>query len=143
MKKLIILLFLLSLPLIMSAQGFFKPVPKNLFSEPTADRTIKGTSVWLPRPAINLTAVQWNYDKVTKSFNATAFTSIGLGVGYQHFIDTPNGPFNNFGFNCMMLLGENISGAITFSGLGILNFGVTYNLSVKQFGLLTGVQLKF
>ena len=141
MKRLLIVLSFLFIGIGLSAQ-FFKPVPKTLFSE-TADRTIKGTSVWLPRPAINLTAIQWNYDKVTKSFNATAFTSIGLGVGYQHFIDTPDGAFNNFGFNAMMLLGENISGALTFSGLGILNLGVTYNLTMKQFGLLTGVQLKF
>jgi hypothetical protein len=142
-KRLLIVLSFLFIGIGLSAQSFFKPVPKDLFTIETADRTIKGTSVWLPRPAINLTAIQWNYDKVTKSFNATAFTSIGLGVGYQHFIDTPNGPFNNFGFNAMMLLGENISGALTFSGLGILNLGVTYNLTIKQFGLLTGVQLKF
>lgn len=142
MKKLIILLFLL-LPLTVMGQNFFKPIPKTLFSEPTADRTIKGNSIWLARPAVNITAIQWNYDKVTKSFYATAFTSIGLGVGYQHFIDTPDGAFNNFGFNALMLLGENISGAVTFSGLGILNLGVCYNISVKQFGLLTGVSLKF
>lgn len=144
MKKLLLLISFLFILTGLEAQKFFQPIPKDMFSaELTADRTVKGTSVWLPRPAINLTAIQWNYDKATKSFYATVFTSIGLGAGIMHYIDTPDGPFNNYGINAMLLLGENISGALTFSGLGILNLGVCYNITIKQFGLLTGIQLKF
>jgi hypothetical protein len=145
MRKLIITLLVIVSTVTISAQNMFKPVPDDLFSkEPTADMKLKGNSIWLPRPAVTLTAIQWNWDSGT--FHATAFQSVGLGIGWQHFIPTSDAdltPFNNFGFNALMLLGENILGALTFSGLGILNLGVTYNLTIKQFGLLTGVSLKF
>jgi hypothetical protein len=153
MRKLLILFFLL-LPLTVMAQSnlkaFLRPVPNDLFKVvATTDQDVRvnqRTSLWLPRPAATLTAIQWNWDGTAKTFHATAFQSVGLGIGWQHFVptsDTDPTPFNNFGFNALMLLGENISGALTFSGLGILNLGVTYNLTIKQFGLLTGVQLKF
>jgi hypothetical protein len=145
MKKLVLILLLL-IPIGLSAQ-FLKPVPHDLFTvEPTTDRTFRGSSIWLLRPAITVTAIQWNWDKELKQFEASAFQSAGLGVGWQHFIPTsatdPT-PFNNYGANALLLLGTDISGAITFSGLGILNIGLLYNFTQKTPGILTGVQIKF
>ena len=143
MKRLIIIPFIF-ISISLSAQSFFKPVPKNLFEgEPTVDKTFKGNTIVLARPAITISAVQWNWDKENKTFNAAAFQSIGLGAGLMHYVDTPDGPFCNYGANALILLGTDISAALTFSGLGIINVGATYNFSLKTFGLLTGVQVKF
>jgi hypothetical protein len=147
MKKLIILFAIFFVTINLAGQGFFKPVPNDLFSaEQTADRTIKGTSTWLFRPAITVTAVQWNWDKDSKMFNAQAFQSAGLGIGYQHFTTTsatdPT-PFSNYGANLLLLLGTDVSVAGTFTGFGIVNLGVLYNFTQKAPGILCGVQLKF
>jgi hypothetical protein len=141
MKKLLILP-LLFISIGIQAQ-FFKPVRSDLFTNITVDSRVKGSTIILARPAITLNAIQWNWDKEAKSFNANAFQSIGLGAGLMNYIDTPDGPFCNYGVNALILLGTDISAALTFSGLGIINVGVTYNISIKQFGILTGVQIKF
>jgi hypothetical protein len=122
---------------------FFKPVPRDLFSNVTADSRAKGSSIWLPRPSATISAVQWNYDKDAKTFNAIAFQSVGLGVGYQHFIEANGVPYNNYGFNALMLLGTDISAAVTCTALGIINAGICYNITLRQFGVLTGVQIRF
>lgn len=141
--KFTFVLFLL-LSVSVFSQQFFKPVPKDLFTNVTTDRTFKGNSVWFPRPAVTLSAVQWNWDKEAKMFSANAFQSVGLGVGYQYFkMNTDGTPYNLVGINALMLLGTDISAGVTVSGFGILNIGATYNFSQKAFGILTGVQLKF
>jgi len=146
MKRLLIIFTFLFIGIGLSAQ-FFKPVPRDLFSaELSADRTVKGNSVWLLRPAITVTAVQWNWDKESKQFSASAFQSAGMGLGWQHFRPisaTDPTPYTDYGANALLLLGADISGAITFSGLGILNLGVLYNFTQKVPGILAGVQLKF
>jgi len=146
MKKLIIFFAFLFIGIGLSAQ-FFRPVPKDLFSaELSADRTVKGTSVWLLRPAITITAVQWNWDKEAKEFNASAFQSAGMGIGWQHFRPTsatdPT-PYTNYGANILLLLGQDISIAGTFNGLGLINIGCLYNFTLKEPGILLGVQLHF
>jgi hypothetical protein len=133
---------LLFVALTIQAQ-FFKPVRSDLFSNVTADSRAKGSSIWLPRPSATISAVQWNYDKDAKTFNATAFQSVGLGVGYQHFIEANGVPYNNYGFNALMLLGTDISAAVTCTALGIINAGICYNITLRQFGVLTGVQIRF
>jgi hypothetical protein len=123
---------------------FLKPVPKNLFSEVTVDSKAKGNSIWMMRPAITVTAVQWNYKD--GAFSANAFQSAGFGAGWQHFrpvSSTDLTPYNDWGVNGMILLGTDISAAVTVSGLGIINLGVLYNFTQKAPGILTGVQIRF
>ena len=150
MKKLLIIFFL-AIGLSGMAQkplkAFLSPVPNDLFNTiQTIDRDItvdQRSSVWLLRPSFTITAVQWNWDKVAKQFNATAFQSAGIGIGWNHYTEVNGLPFNNYGVNALLLLGTDISAGITFSGLGIFNFGVVYNFNLKQPGLLTGIQIKF
>jgi hypothetical protein len=143
MKRVIVVLSFLFISIGIQAQ-FFRPVAKDMFKgEPTVDRTFRGNTVILARPALSISAVQWNWDKEAKTFNAAAFQSIGLGAGLQHFVDTPDGAFNNYGANAMILLGTDISAAVTVSALNLINVGMTYNFSLKCFGILTGVQVKF
>lgn len=143
MKKFFIIIAVFVLTVQVSGQ-FFRPVPKTLFSEVTVDSKAKGNSIWLFRPAVTLTAVQWNYKD--GMFSANAFQSAGLGVGYQHFVatsETDLTPFNNYGANLLLLLGTDVSVAGTFTGFGILNLGVLYNFTLKVPGILCGVQVKF
>ena len=147
MKKALMVITLAMITIAGFSQGFFKPVDKNLFNK---DRAIK-SDVWLIRPAISITAVQLNWNKVTKSFDASALNQVGLGAGYQHFIEVNGVPFNNFGFNALLLLGADIgetqpatmSVALTGSLFNYVNLGALYSITNKTFGLLTGVTLKF
>jgi len=150
MKKLLIILFL-AIGLSGIAQRpfskFLSPVPNDLFKTvQTIDRDIsvdQKSSVWLLRPSFTITAVQWNWNKDSTQFDAVTFQSAGIGVGWNHYTEVNGLPFNNYGANALLLLGKDISAAVTFSGLGILNFGVVYNFTLKQPGLLTGIQIKF
>ena len=150
MKKLLIILFL-AIGLSGMAQkplkAFLSPVPNDLFkTAQIIDRDIsvdQSSSVWLLRPSFTITAVQWNWDKTAKQFNAVAFQSAGIGIGWNHYTEVNGLPFNNYGANALLLFGTDISAGITFSGLGIFNFGVVYNFNLKQPGLLTGIQIKF
>ena len=150
MKKLI-LLFLLMLPLTGIAQSnlraFWRPVRHDLFPvEVTTDRDITAdqrASLWLPRPAFTITAIKWYYNKELGKFESSNFNSVGVGFGYQHFVATGDGPYNNYGANLLLMLGENICAGLTISGFEILNIGVDYNFTLKRVEYLTGVTLKF
>lgn len=151
MKRLIIILCLAVLSIAGYTQrplkGFLRPVPKDLFGvAQSIDRDMavnQRASVWLPRPAVNLTAIKWQWNKETKSFSATSFNSIGVGIGYQHFTATSDGPLNDYGLNGLLLLGEHICAGITISALGIINVGVDYNFTLRSFEPLTGIVIKF
>jgi hypothetical protein len=155
MKKLIFLLLLL-IPVMGFSQnpfkGFFKPIAATtLEGRYSVGALTTSTGQFLFRPAIAITAVQLNWNKVTKQFDASALNQAGLGIGYQHF-KTDNGViFNDFGFNAIVLLGAdmnnpqpaNVSFALTGSFLQYVNLGCLYNFTGKNFGILTGVTLKF
>jgi hypothetical protein len=152
MKKLIFLL-LLCIPLVGFSQGpfkgFFKPINDNVF--PARYFMQRGENIpgkWLFRPAISITAIQLNWNKTTKQFDASALNQAGLGIGYQHFIDNSGTPYNDFGVNALLLLGADqgngsMSFALTGSFLQYCNVGCLYNFSSQSFGILTGVTLKF
>jgi hypothetical protein len=148
MKKVIFVLILAAFAVSISAQSFFRPVPKNLFTaDQSAAKDLK-SGLWLIRPAIAVTAVQLNWNKTLKQFDASAFNQAGLGVGYQHFIDNNGEVYNNYGFNAILLLGAtdlqpSMSVALTGSFFNYINVGGLYNFTLKSFGILTGVQLKF
>jgi len=153
MKKLITLLFFVILTITGFSQGFFKPVDSEMFKNDKGIRVLAVTQKWEFRPAITISAVQLNWNKGTKQFDASAFNSAGIGVGYQHFVELADGtPFNNFGFNGILLLGADdilnptvptISFAVTGSFLQYVQLGTLYNFTNKSFGILTGVNLKF
>lgn len=156
MKKLIILCFLARLTFAGTLQGqsvrFFAPVPDQLFQiTANSPKALVNPSVWLFRPAIAVTAVQLNWNKDTKSFDAAALNSAGMGIGYQHFIEVNGLPYNNYGLNAILLLGADIGQtepatmaiALTGSFLQFVNIGGLYNITYKSFGILTGVTIKF
>jgi hypothetical protein len=153
MKKLLMVMFLATISLVgISQTGFFKPVPSNLFENKyKVSAEVVTPSVWLFRPSVAITAIQLNWNKATKGFDASALNSAGLGVGYQHYVEVNGVPYNNYGFNILLLLGADIEqkepASVSFAGtvslLEWVNLGVVYNITAKQVGILTGVRLKF
>lgn len=152
MKKLILFLFLTGIFAAGTSQNvsqrFFRPVDNNLFK--TGVKAVN-PSVWLFRPTVAVTAIQLTYNKDSKGFDASALNSAGFGVGYQHFVEVNGLPYNNYGFNGLLLLGadvENIepatvSLALTGSFFTYINVGAIYNFTNKKVGILTGVTFKF
>ena len=158
MKRIVVILILAVLCIAGSSQkpfkGFFKPVPNTLLTvSPNSMRAgvIAPTSKWLFRPVVEVSALQLYYNKDTKSFDATSFTSLGMGVGYQHFIEVNDEIINNWGVNALFLFeaiptettNAGMSGAITVSALKFINLGAGYNFSNKKMFLLTGVTYNF
>jgi hypothetical protein len=135
---------------------FFKPVDKNMFQPKTSFNSFMATpednaTKWLIRPAVSVSAMQLYYDKATKAFNATSFTSIGFGAGYQHFIASDTEPFNDWGVTALILFeavptettSAGISGAITINALRFVNAGLGYNFQNNKVFLLTGITYNF
>ena len=152
MKKPLIILLMVSFLVTVNAQQkqvkFFAPVPTDLF---TTGQKAVNPSVWLLRPTATITAIQLNWNKVTKQFDASAISSAGLGVSYAHYVEANRLPYNNFSVNALLLLGAslentepaNVSLALTGSFMNFVSIGALYNVSNKSFGILTGVLLKF
>jgi len=157
MKKLILLIFLMSIVFMGMAQkpsaSFLRPVPDQLFrNDASINARDLNQSVWLLRPTVGILATRNSYDKIAKQWSTAPLSAAGLGVGYQHFVEMPDGtPFNNFGVNLLLLttvklaeeqqssMGVGLFG--TF--LGFINVGVDYQFGLKNFGIDTGVTVKF
>ena len=146
MKKIIVVFVFLFVTIISQAQ-FFKPVPKDLFkTEKLA--AIENPSVWLFRPVVELTALQFTF---AKPVEVNSLSSLGTGISYQHFIEVDGEPYNNFGVNGLVLFSQNLGGieparlsiAVTVSTLQFVNIGIGYNLGLKQAFVLTGITYNF
>ena len=158
MKKAIILLFLLLITTMGFSQrwqGFFKPVDKDLFNKSFMRGWLyesAGTfsSVWLFRPTISITAMQFIPDKES-GFIVKAFNSMGTGVSYNHYIEQDGLPYSNYGFNLLMLFsydpgGEsaaNLQIAGTVTAFQLVNLGIGYSPQLKKPFILTGVTFTF
>lgn len=163
MKKVVIISMLFLMTIVTMGQskwsGFFKPVTtaNNItFRTAMRNRVEEGfeaegkASVWLFRPVVTLSAVQFTWDVTSKQFNSSAFSSTGMGISYAHYIDVNNAPYNNFGFNLLVLMNtsdtENpasVSLAGTVSALKFVSLGAGYDLGRKVFFMLTGVSYSF
>jgi hypothetical protein len=152
MKKILLLLSFALIFATISAQKrqvlFFHPVPSNLFSpDVSSTKVIQNASVWLFRPTAGVIATRNTYDKASKTWNTKALSAVAIfGVGYQHFIEVDGKPFNNLGFNLLLLTDtEDSRMGIGLFGtyFGLINLGVDYNFGLKNFGIDTGITLKF
>jgi len=139
---------LFSFPLIASAQGpwdgFLKPKGHTMSIRAEGDQSAQ----WFFRPSATLTAVQFNFDKELKTFKSSTFSSAGIGLGYQHYVEHSGTLVNNYGFNALVMLdaSEEDSGfaaAVTINALQFVNIGGGYNFTVKQFFILTGAVYNF
>jgi hypothetical protein len=129
--------------------GFFKPVDKNLFSL-KATEPGKATNVWMFRPTVSVTAMQFIPDK-DKGFVVNTFSSAGTGISYNHYIDQNGEPYANYGFNALLLFNYdvsettpvNLSFAGTVTAFQLVNLGVGYSPQLKKPFILTGLAITF
>lgn len=148
MKKLLIISLLLFFSISVFSQsrfeGFFEPKSGVKISlEREASHT------WFFRPAAQMTAIQFTYDKELKQFEASTFQSAGIGLGYQHYVEHAGELVNNYGFNALIIFDASQSSmagvgfALTVNALQLVNVGAGYNMTDKQIFLLTGVVWNF
>jgi hypothetical protein len=157
MKRLVVFLSFLAICAYIHSQeawkGFFQPMSAQRFDRMVATRGDRSIypKLWVFRPAVSITAMKLIYDKELKQLSSTSFTSLGIGAGYQHYINVDGLPYNNFGFNLLMLYTaiptettkSGISLAGTVSALKFIDLGVGYDFDVKQaFGLM-GIKYNF
>lgn len=100
------------------------------------------------RPAAEMTAVQFTYNKDTKVFKTSTFKSAGVGLGYQNYVERNGQIINNYGVNALLMLDASnpdagIAIAGTINALQFVNLGCGYNFTEKQFFLLTGAVYNF
>ena len=157
MRKILLILVLASLCGAGISQnawdGFFQPMSAQHFDKVVAQRGVKGINpkVWVFRPAVEVSAIKMTYDKELKQVNSSSFTSMGVGLGFQHYIDIDGMPYNNFGFNLILLYSAiplettktGMSLAGTVSALKFLDVGVGYDFDVKQVFGLMGIKYNF
>ena len=129
MKRLIVVFAFLLFTAGMMAQGpfdgFFKPKAgtETYFNRETSRE-------WYFRPAAQLTALQFTYNKQTKLFESSTFSSAGIGIGYQHYVDNSGELVNNFGFNALIIFDASQSSegslglAVTVNALRFVNVGL-------------------
>lgn len=151
LKKFAIIGLLVTMSAGLSAQkvfdGFWKP---KAGTEVTSQFKAEGDQSysWFVRPAATLTAVQFTYDKDLKTFKSSVFSSAGIGLGLQHYVEKNGVLVNNYGVNALLILdaseaqgGYAVAG--TVNALQFVNVGAGYNFTGKQFFLLTGAVWTF
>lgn len=149
MKKIIVIFVLLTVSLGAMSQrweGFFQPKSGTTVGETL---TREGAHQWFFRPTAQMTAIQFTYNKELKMFEAASFTSAGVGLGYQHYVDRDGELVNNYGVNALIIFDASESSqggvgvALTANALQFVNLGAGYNLTDKQFFILTGAVWNF
>lgn len=164
MKKLLMLLVFILGSLIVSAQtgpfkGFFKPVPKDLFSNTKYNATyFKGVTdtinkgVWLFRFDATIAAIQLKYNKDIKKWISSPLSSAGPGLGYKHYVSVDGKPYNNFGVNLIALISYDWDGSPENTGLSLIgtvnfleyvNIGGGYDFSNKAPVMVLGATISF
>lgn len=136
--------------------GFWKPVDGRIFiSQNLASDGTEYTmenSAWLFRPSFTLTAMKFVPTKEEgKVFDVSSFTSGGVGVGYQRYVNNNGSPYNIFGASAMILLdatptkttGAGISIAGAVNALEYINVGLGYDFREKTVFLMAGINYTF
>ena len=153
MKKLITILIFASFALAASAQGLFKPVSPSLFSQ---DKYVLKAesgatqSAWLLRLQVGLEGVSY---QIKKNVTPIPLDAICYGVGYLHYKNAEGLPFNDFGFNLLLLqntqsqgMGLGVYGTYNTglaNNLGLLNLGFHYDFNLKGIFIDTGLTFHF
>lgn len=135
-------------------KSMFRPVDDDMFAQRLelygATDADKAQSVWLPRFNTAVAFVKLTPTSEDKQvFESKPFSAVGFGAGYQHFINSNNKPYNNYGFNVLLLLNidptetgpSGISLAGTVNAFEFINVGAGYDFQAKTYFLMTGVNI--
>jgi hypothetical protein len=156
MKKLILIISFIAVAGILTAQSILRPVTKADFQ--VSNTTLKGlqvsqiNSLWTPRLNFGIEGSFTYYEPATKTLKTTALSAIGVGIGFQRFVLQNDLPFNDWGFNALLMTDTQIQDGAIKAGfkLGIFasymntfNLGPVYDITYKHFGLGTNITFKF
>jgi len=131
-------------------KGFWGPVEKSLYT--VRDRetgVITIPNFWLARPFISLSAIKLTLKSPVQV--SPTFSSFGTGISYSHFTEKVNEPYDDFGFNALILFENNTGGvepinlsfAVTASALQYINIGIGYSIGDKSLFALMGISYNF
>jgi hypothetical protein len=128
-------------------KGFFKPKAGIEIGDLTRAEGDQTRSLYV-RPAAQLTAIQFNWNPEEKQFTPSQFSSAGIGLGIQNYVEHDGKVINNYGANLLIVLDASqgtagIGGAITVNALQFVNLGGGYSITNKQWFLLTGAGYNF
>lgn len=150
MRRLILLLFAICLVVGASAQnpfdGFFRP---SSALKSTAVRAAGDTDWGFHfRPAAEMTAFRFDYNKDAGQFDASTFSGFGIGLGIQHYVERADGSLvNNYGLNALIMFdasqNEGVGIALTINALQFVNIGAGCDLTNKRLFALTGAIYTF
>jgi hypothetical protein len=153
MKKIITILVLCTLTVGVMAQGNWSKFGKITRGTPATElvKGLDGNSVdWYFQPAINFSAIKWDFSKEEKTFKPSPFTAAGVGIGIQHYATVNEKLTPDYGFDLLVMLnGSEVTGktgfglAGTVNVLGLAGLGGGYDFTNKHAYLLTGVQITF
>ena len=138
MKKLIVLLFLVSLTLAGYSQSIWKPVPKDLLSN---DKAFGKSATLIPRFTLGITAQQFSWNKEEKKLEQATLSKVGIGIALANFITLDDGTlYNNFTITALCLFPTVTESGVTLaavaSALKFANIspgiGVGYDLGIKK-----------
>lgn len=147
MKKILLLFTLLFAFFTINAQSIFKPVTAgDILNKSKALKVGESVSTWFPRLSAGVIANQFTYED--KKLVQSAFSKVGLGISYVHYILVDGEPYNNFSVNGFVFLPvkepeSGLSLAATISALQYINLGFGYDFGLKRVFGLTGISYTF
>jgi hypothetical protein len=153
MKKIITILVLCTLTVGVMAQGNWSKFGKITRGTPATElvKGLDGNSVdWYFQPAINFSAIKWDFNKEEKAFQPSPFTAAGVGIGIVHYATVNEKLVPDYGFDLLVMLnGSDVTNkagfglAGTVNILGLVGLGGGYDFTNKHPYLLSGVQITF
>jgi hypothetical protein len=154
MKKLILLFAMVALFATTNAQSILKPIPNDYFAALNKSNTltigVETTSFWAPRLNGGVQGVSYFKNKVTNKIDRIDLSALCFGIGFLHYKNADGVPFNDFGFNLLLLqnlqkagMGIGIYGTYNTGPIGLLNLGVHRDFEMKQFLIDTGLTFHF
>ena len=153
MKKLIIVLSLISFGIVATGQSFLRNVSSDMFKDGTLTRG--KNSVILPRPVVHANGIQMYFDGSKRLVSA-----IGMGISMAHFVPKETGePYQDFAITAMLLLGGDVlaqtlsdgsepdktefSFQLSVTGWEYLSVGYGYNFTLKKGFIGIGMSYSF
>jgi hypothetical protein len=156
MKKTILFLIFAFISIAGFSQvSLFKPIPKvwneMIGNSNTNVQTLKTSqiaSLWVPRLNVGIQGVSYELKSNAKPLTLNA---VCFGVGWLHYKDVDNAPFNDFGINVLALVdtqtqgfGLGVYGTYNILGSGSLfNLGTHYDFTMKEELIDTGISFHF
>lgn len=103
---------------------------------------------WFFRPAAQMTAIQFTWDKELQQFQSSTFSAAGIGLGYQHYVEHNGTLVNNYGLNALIVFDASqgsagAGAALTINALQFVNVGIGYSITNKAIFIPVGAVYNF